>query len=42
MKLWLRDCLYPAWEEADHIRKKINENGWDVKDTLDGPIIVSQ
>ena len=30
------------WEEADRIRKKINESGWDVKDAPDGPIIVSQ
>jgi hypothetical protein len=30
------------WEQADLIRKKINNFGWDVKDTPDGPIIISQ
>ncbi len=30
------------WKEADRIRKKINDNGWDVKDTLDGPALISQ
>lgn len=30
------------WEEADLIRKKIINSGWDVKDTPDGPTIISQ
>ena len=30
------------WGEADSIRKKINNAGWDVKDTPDGPILISQ
>ena len=30
------------WKEADLIRMKINGNGWDVKDTPDGPVLISQ